>query len=128
MTHDTLLNDLWNTTLVRLGGAEQLAASARSTRAFMRPREVKSAPDLLRLILGTSSRRARASIDGGEPFDLIAALVGATAADGLDTTVFIAAKKAPAFKVHLIAFRKPQHAAETSKLKALSTPRNARAA
>ncbi len=51
MTHGTLLNDLWGTTLARLGGAEQLAASARATRAFLRPREVKSAPDLLRLIL-----------------------------------------------------------------------------
>jgi Transposase DDE domain len=51
MTHGTLLNELWAATLVRLGGTEQLAASARSTRAFLRPREVKSAPDLLRLIL-----------------------------------------------------------------------------
>lgn len=51
MTHNTLLNELWGTTLARLGGAERLAASARQTRAFVRPREVKSAVDLLRLIL-----------------------------------------------------------------------------
>ena len=51
MTHNTLLTELWETTLAQLGGAEQLAASARATRAFLRPREVKSAADLLRLIL-----------------------------------------------------------------------------
>lgn len=51
MTHSPLLNELWETTLIRLGGAGGLAASARATRAFVRPREVKTAPDLLRLIL-----------------------------------------------------------------------------
>lgn len=263
MTHQTLLNELWDTTLVRLGGAEQLAASARSTRAFLRPRAVKSAPDLLRLILahclgGLGLRStavwsaslgladlsavallqrlgncgdwllhlvglllvsgAKPSLDGrlirlldatcvpkfgcearsgnglwrlhcafdlpserfsffeltdekgseqfdrvpvvageirigdrghmhpdrlavvhaaggdlivragwksvrwldadGKPFDLIAALDGAKAAGVLDRDVLIARKKAPAFKVRLIAFRKPPQAAETSKLKA----------
>jgi hypothetical protein len=51
MTHHALLTELWDSTLAQLGGAEQLAASARATRAFLRPREVKSAADLLRLIL-----------------------------------------------------------------------------
>lgn len=51
MTHDALLNELWETTLARLGGVEEVAASARATRAFVRPRGVRSAPDLLRLIL-----------------------------------------------------------------------------
>lgn len=51
MTHDTLLNELWATTLTRLGGAASIAAAARETRAFLRPREIKSATDLLRIIL-----------------------------------------------------------------------------
>ena len=51
MTHETLLNELWQGTLTRLGGAAAVDASAREKRAFLRPREVKSATDLLRLIL-----------------------------------------------------------------------------
>jgi hypothetical protein len=51
MAQDILSNELWDRTLARLGGASELAASARVTRAFLRPREVKSAADLLRLIL-----------------------------------------------------------------------------
>lgn len=51
MTHNTLLNGLWDATVVGLGGAAALASSARTTRAFVRPREVRSAIDLLRLIL-----------------------------------------------------------------------------
>lgn len=263
MTQNPLLNELWDTTLARLGGAEGLAASARATRAFLRPREVKSATELLRLILayclgglglrstavwatsvgladlsavallqrlGNSGdwllhlvgellasgtppsaggrlirlldatcvpkfgcdarsgnglwrlhcafelpserfsfcemtdekgseqfdrvpvvageirigdrgymhpdRLAAVHADGGdlivragwksvrwldadgEPFALVAALEAAKAAGVLDTEVGIARKKAPTFKVRLIAFRKPPQAAETSKLKA----------
>jgi len=51
MTHESLLNELWQTTLSRLGGVAAIDASARERRAFLRPREVKSATDLLRLIL-----------------------------------------------------------------------------
>ncbi len=51
MTHESLLNELWQTTVSRLGGAATIDASAREMRAFLRPRAVKSATDLLRLIL-----------------------------------------------------------------------------
>ena len=51
MSHELLLNGLWQTTVSRLGGVAAIAASAREKRAFLRPREVKSATDLLRLIL-----------------------------------------------------------------------------
>jgi len=52
MTHETLLNDLWQSTLARLGGAAAVEASAREKGAFARARGVASAADLLRLILG----------------------------------------------------------------------------
>jgi hypothetical protein len=51
MSHELLLNELWQTTVSRLGGVAAIDASAREKRAFLRPREVKSATDLLRLIL-----------------------------------------------------------------------------
>ena len=51
MTHESLLNELWQATLKHLGGAAAIEASAREARAFLRPRAVKSATDLLRLIL-----------------------------------------------------------------------------
>ena len=51
MSHESLLNELWQTTLTRLGGAAAIEMSAREKRAFLRPREVKSAVDLLRLIM-----------------------------------------------------------------------------
>lgn len=51
MNHELLLNDLWQSALSRLGGIAAIDASARQTRAFLRPRAVKSAPDLLRLVL-----------------------------------------------------------------------------
>jgi Transposase DDE domain len=50
MAHD-LSNDLWTTTLARLGGVAGLAASARETGAFLRPRKIKSADALLRFVL-----------------------------------------------------------------------------
>lgn len=51
MNHDALLNDDWASVVSRLGGAEWLEAGARAARAFRRPREIKSAVDLLRLVL-----------------------------------------------------------------------------
>jgi len=51
MTHESLLNELWQTALTRLGGAAAIEASARELRAFLRARAVQSAADLLRLIL-----------------------------------------------------------------------------
>src|SRR5208282_6657908 len=51
MAHESLLNELWQTTVSRLGGAAAIDASAREMRAFLRPRAVKSATDLLRLIV-----------------------------------------------------------------------------
>jgi hypothetical protein len=51
MTRDSLLDQDWDGLVVRLGGAERLAAAARATKAFLRPRAVGSATDLLRLIL-----------------------------------------------------------------------------
>ena len=52
MTHESLLNDLWQSTLARLGGDAAVEASAREKGAFARARGVASAADLLRLILG----------------------------------------------------------------------------
>lgn len=52
MTHETLLNNEdWARVVERLGGAEELAASARRTGAFRRARVIPSAAALLRLIL-----------------------------------------------------------------------------
>jgi hypothetical protein len=51
MTHASLTNDDWNGLVERLGGAERLEAEGRATKAFVRPREVKSAVDTLRLVL-----------------------------------------------------------------------------
>lgn len=51
MIHESLLNRDWQNVVARLGGATKLDASARETKAFLRPREIKSAVDLLRMIL-----------------------------------------------------------------------------
>jgi hypothetical protein len=51
MRHESLVNEDWATVVARLGGAEALNATARETRAFVRPREISSAVDLLRLIM-----------------------------------------------------------------------------
>jgi Transposase DDE domain len=51
MSHESLLNELWQTALAQLGGTVAIEASARETRAFVRPRAVRCAADLLRLIL-----------------------------------------------------------------------------
>src|SRR5258708_7077574 len=51
MTNESLLNEDWAGVVGRLGGAETLDATARETKAFLRPREISNAVDLLRLIL-----------------------------------------------------------------------------
>lgn len=51
MTHESLTNEDWTGVVARLGGAEALGASARATKALLRPREIANAVDLLRLIL-----------------------------------------------------------------------------
>jgi hypothetical protein len=51
MRHESLVNEDWTNVVVRLGGAERLHVAARETKAFLRPREITNAVDLLRLIL-----------------------------------------------------------------------------
>jgi hypothetical protein len=51
MRHESLVNEDWTKVVVRLGGAESLEVTARETKAFLRPREITNAVDLLRLIL-----------------------------------------------------------------------------
>jgi hypothetical protein len=52
MTLESLIDRDWHRGVVeRLGGAEELAKSARDTKAFVRPRAIGSAVDLLRIIL-----------------------------------------------------------------------------
>ena len=51
MTHESLLNRDWKYIVNRLGGAASLERSARETGAFLQARVIKSAVDLLRLIL-----------------------------------------------------------------------------
>jgi Transposase DDE domain len=51
MTPESLVSQDWHGVVARLGGARALATSARETRAFLRPRKINSAVDLLRLVL-----------------------------------------------------------------------------
>ena len=51
MRHESLVNEDWANVVARLGGAETLNVTARATKAFLRPREITNAVDLLRLIL-----------------------------------------------------------------------------
>ncbi|MGY3620048.1 hypothetical protein ACVJGD_006244 [Bradyrhizobium sp. USDA 10063] len=51
MMDESLLNGDWETVVSQLGGTARLNATARETRAFVRPREISNAVDLLRLIL-----------------------------------------------------------------------------
>jgi hypothetical protein len=51
MTHASLLNRDWQGIVERLGGAEAIERSARAARAFLRPRVIGNAVDLLRLVL-----------------------------------------------------------------------------
>ncbi len=65
MKTDSLLNEDWSGVVARLGGATALDVTARAARAFVRPREICSAVELLRLILayclGHRSLRATAA-------------------------------------------------------------------
>lgn len=51
MNRTSLLSEDWNEVVTRLGGSEALTASARETKAFLRPRGIRSAVDLLRMVL-----------------------------------------------------------------------------
>ena len=51
MTSESLLNEDWLSVVGRLGGSERLEATGRETKAFVRPRQIKNAVDLLRVIL-----------------------------------------------------------------------------
>jgi hypothetical protein len=51
MKTDSLLNKDWGRVITRLGGATSLNVSARATKAFVRPRGIRCAADLLRLVL-----------------------------------------------------------------------------
>lgn len=51
MRHESLVNEDWTNVVAQLGGAETLNVTARETKAFLRPREITNAVDLLRLIL-----------------------------------------------------------------------------
>src|ERR1700710_143742 len=51
MRHQSLVNEDWTGVVARLGGAEALTVTARATKAFLRPREITNAVDLLRLVL-----------------------------------------------------------------------------
>jgi len=51
MSCESLNNRDWQSIVEKLGGAEDLAKSARETKAFQRPRTITSAVDLLRIIL-----------------------------------------------------------------------------
>jgi Transposase DDE domain len=51
MTHESLASHDWDSIVARLGGAPGLEVSARETKAFLRPREIKTAVDLLRMVL-----------------------------------------------------------------------------
>jgi hypothetical protein len=50
MTHESLLNRDWEQVVKRLGGSAAIERSARDTGAFLQPRSIKSAVDMLRLI------------------------------------------------------------------------------
>jgi hypothetical protein len=51
MNPESLVTEDWESIVAQLGGAETLEASARKTKAFLRPRVIASAVDLLRIIL-----------------------------------------------------------------------------
>ena len=81
MTHESIVAQDWESIVARLGGAEALATSARETKAFVRPRVVKTAVELLRVILayclgagGLRSTAAWASAIGLVDFSSVALL------------------------------------------------------
>jgi hypothetical protein len=65
MTHDSLLNDDWNRTIERLGGAEALATGARDTQAFAWGRKIPTPMVLLRLVLAYCLGEWGATLDHG---------------------------------------------------------------
>lgn len=54
MIDESLFDEGWSETIELLGGAALIAQSAKETKAFQRPRGVRSAVDLLRLVLAYS--------------------------------------------------------------------------
>jgi IS4 transposase len=80
MEHAQLGSKEWSPIVARLGGEEALASSAREHRAFIRPRALKSAVDLLRLALMYGP--------GGHSLRSVAAMAAATGlADVSDVAV-----------------------------------------
>ena len=65
MTSTTRIDMNFAGVVAQLGGAERLEAEARETRAFLRPREVKTAVDMLQMVLayclGTEGLRLTAA-------------------------------------------------------------------
>src|SRR5882757_314708 len=57
MRHESLVNEDWTNVVARLGGADLLNATARETRAFLRPREITNAVDLLVPKKGPNARK-----------------------------------------------------------------------
>jgi len=51
MTHESLCSKDWNSIVWRLGGTQYLEDTARQTEAFLRPRVVENAVDMLRMVL-----------------------------------------------------------------------------
>src|SRR5215470_1297707 len=51
MIRESLTGRDWQAVVERLGGSVALTASARETKAFVRPRAIGSAVDLLRMVL-----------------------------------------------------------------------------
>jgi hypothetical protein len=51
MNADSVLNHDWSRIVSRLGGAAALASTARICKAFLRPRGIRNAVDLLRITL-----------------------------------------------------------------------------
>lgn len=87
MEHAQLDRNEWSQMLLRLGGEEALASSAREHRAFIRARGVKSAVDLLRLALLYGP--------GGHSLRSVAALAAAAGlADVSDVAVLDRLKRA----------------------------------
>jgi hypothetical protein len=90
MWRESLLNELWQSSLARLGGEVVIETSARELGAFQRARAVGCATDLLRLILayclgdmGLRTTSAWASSVGLAELSSVALLsVGASVAPG----------------------------------------------
>ena len=51
MTRESLVNQDWKSVVARLGGAAMLMSGGRETNAFLRPRVITNAVDLLRIVL-----------------------------------------------------------------------------